>query len=116
MAIMAEIIKGSTPIGDIFLDNNSPELIHAKNAINIIEVNINLILNWLRLFLSIFTLLIWFKVTIAIIKINIVKNAINGYFPLGKAASTGIAGISRRLNIKGDIYVSLPNEKPAPIR
>lgn len=110
-----EAIKsGLTPTGDILLEINEPELTKARVLTPKIDITKKRKINCLLLLSSMFNFNIKLKLSqakIATIHVG-TKNQI--FLSVGNAASNGIAGISCKLKISGEICVAEPSEKPEP--
>lgn len=103
-----------TPTGDIFAVINDPELI-APNAVKPpIEITRKRKMLCRLIFINAGDFNRCFKFSQPKIKIIKVGAINHGISPVGRAANTGIAGISRRLKFIGEISVLEPKKIPAP--
>ena len=103
-----------TPTGDIFAVINDPELSAPNTANPPIEITKNLKMLCRLIFINAGDFNKYFKFSQPKIKIIKVGAINHGISPVGKAANTGIAGISRRLKLIGEISVFEPRKIPAP--
>ena len=103
-----------TPTGDIFAVINDPELSALKPAKPPIEITKNRKMLCLLILIKAVDFNRYFKFNQPKIKIMIVGAINHGISPAGKAAKTGIAGISRSEKVNGDISVFVPRNMPAP--
>ncbi len=103
-----------TPTGDIFAVINDPELSAPNAAKPPIEITRKRKMLCRLIFINAGDFNRYFKFSQPKIKIIKVGAINHGISPVGRAANTGIAGISRRLKFIGEISVFEPKKIPAP--
>ena len=101
--IREEVIREMVQVMSNDFGNPSSTHSFGRNAKNIIEIAINLIFNCLELLVSNLTLLMRFMFTIPMANRQMVNKASHECLSVGKAARTGIAGISLNSNTNGEI-------------